>query len=294
METFGQLFTQPLQEIPKPVPRPLAAPSRKSMEETTTKELVRRNVQLEKDLATERPISPPHTLRANFAPVKYEGQTYQDTLVEEPFHFDLTKEEMATAGQDVAELADTLSTRQEDFERVKKRYKAEFEELERQIQAKFHAIRFGEMRNTRCTKRVWFERKVVQFIYEAKVLKEREMLDEERQLNLNGLSFSEPNGGFEDHPPRQNPGPVPGDERSDALLGAEEPEDVSPGASEPTDERDTLQPGDDRADDLEGEPYPDEEWEDVPDEKTDFEEKIEDIPEAEEGSESGHPVGPLT
>lgn len=104
--------------------------------------------------------------------------------VEDHFMFKLTEKEIVALSQDQVQLHLEKGRKESELARIKSRFKAELEEIEGQLNANYEKIEKGESRKVTCTKVVNFTSKMVMFIHEGVLLRERKMNEEEAQLEL--------------------------------------------------------------------------------------------------------------
>lgn len=99
--------------------------------------------------------------------------------------FELTQEEIANKGRDAAKLSKELFELELDFDDVKKAWKARISAKSQELSKTLKVIDAGtEDREVVCTCRKDYDSLTVQYIYGGKLMEERAMSIEERQLEL--------------------------------------------------------------------------------------------------------------
>jgi hypothetical protein len=111
---------------------------------------------------------------------------HQDQECLESFVFPLTRDELAESARQMAEESQEKTRLEDELEKVRKDFKAKIDRQEVKIAAIVHQIQFGQQKEVNCVKRIFFEKGIVQFIFEGRILKERPMEEEERQLRWDG------------------------------------------------------------------------------------------------------------
>lgn len=120
---------------------------------------------------------------------------YEEESARETITFPLSDEEILKAGKEASQLDSQHKQIEAKFNQIKKDYKGQLDGLNSQINYKFMLIKDEcEDRDTDCTQRKNYTRKVVQYLYNGRVMKERPMQDYEMtskkalsvQASLNG------------------------------------------------------------------------------------------------------------
>lgn len=113
-------------------------------------------------------------------------KNYQDTVTKEPFLVPLEEKEKADLMDQVVTLTKELKEKEKEFSKVKLSFKNAIEGLEQDIQSKVYKCERGTEKLVECVKRVNFSTRRTTFLSMDlnTALKEREMFDSEKQLEL--------------------------------------------------------------------------------------------------------------
>lgn len=109
---------------------------------------------------------------------------YQDIEVLETLVFQLNEKELADVAVEAADFSRELKGIELEFANVKKDYTQKIKDYKARIDALMIKTKEGEQRNIKCTKRFIYDEEEVQFILDGIVLKQRKMLEEEKQKQL--------------------------------------------------------------------------------------------------------------
>ncbi len=112
---------------------------------------------------------------------------YQDSVVDEVLIFPLPDTERANLADDLVELNNKKRDKEKEFDIMKKKFKAELQDIEASMDAVLDVIENGQECRVTCTKRVHFDRQEVEFLYNGKVMKTRKILDTEKNPQLDGV-----------------------------------------------------------------------------------------------------------
>jgi hypothetical protein len=105
---------------------------------------------------------------------------YEEESARETLTFPLTDEEILKAGKEASQLDSQHKSIEAKFNQIKKDFKGQLDGLSSQINYKFMLIKDEcEDRETDCTQRKNYTRKVVQYLYNGQVMKERPMQEYE-------------------------------------------------------------------------------------------------------------------
>lgn len=111
-------------------------------------------------------------------------KNYQDTDTEDFLIFELSEAEKASLATEATLLNKKKKEKEREFDLVKKKFKGEISDLEVGINSFFEVIENGEEVKVHCTKRVHFDKEIVEFLYRGEVKKTRVMRENERQMEL--------------------------------------------------------------------------------------------------------------